>query len=195
MKRVMDIGASALLLVILAFPLLAIALLILAKDGSPAVFKQQRIGRHGRPFSILKFRTMKVSAPEKQAVTSGDTDPRITPLGMHLRRHRLDELPQLFNVFKGDMSFVGPRPEVPEYVDLESPLWQKALSVRPGITGPDALAFRDEGKALSQAKNADAHYRAHILPSKLAMQAEYAEQRSLAGDLMVLFRTLGVFRG
>ena len=195
MKRVMDIGASALLLLILAFPLLAIALLIIVKDGSPAVFKQQRIGRQGRPFSILKFRTMKVSAPGEQAVTSGDADPRITPLGMHLRRHRMDELPQLFNVFKGDMSFVGPRPEVPEYVNLGSPLWQKALSVRPGITGPDALAFRDEGKALSQAKNADAHYREHILPSKLAMQAEYAEQRSLAGDLMVLFRTLGVFRG
>ena len=195
MKRVMDIGVSALLLVILAFPLLAIALLILAKDGSPAVFKQQRIGHQGRPFSILKFRTMRVSAAGDQAVTSGDTDSRITPLGMHLRRHRLDELPQLFNVLQGDMSFVGPRPEVPEYVDLESHLWQKALSVRPGITGPDALAFRDEGKALSQAKNADAHYREHILPSKLAMQAEYAEQRSLAGDLMVLFRTLGVFRG
>ena len=195
MKRVMDIGVSALLLVILAFPLLAIALLILAKDGSPAVFKQQRIGHQGRPFCILKFRTMRVSAAGDQAVTSGDTDSRITPLGMHLRRHRLDELPQLFNVLQGDMSFVGPRPEVPEYVDLESPLWQTALSVRPGITGPDALAFRDEGKALSQAENADTHYREHILPSKLAMQAKYAEQRSLAGDLMVLFRTLGVFRG
>ena len=195
MKRAFDLLVSFALLVLLALPLCAIGLVILLKEGRPVLFRQTRIGRHGTPFSILKFRTMQVATAPTAAVTSGDRDPRITPTGQWLRRRRLDEFPQLLNVLLGHMSLVGPRPEVPEYVDLEDPRWRKVLSVRPGITGPDSLAFSDEGRHLAAAADADAAYREVILPQKLKIQSDYADQRSLLGDLRLLFRTLGALRG
>ena len=195
MKRALDLLVSIALLVLLALPLCAIGLVILLKQGRPILFRQTRVGRHGTPFSILKFRTMQVASRLTAAVTSGEDDPRITPTGRWLRRHRLDEFPQLLNVLLGHMSLVGPRPEVPNYVDLDDPLWRNALSVRPGITGPDSLAFRDEGQYLSEAADADAAYRDVILPKKLQIQSDYADQRSLLGDLRILFRTFGALRG
>jgi len=195
MKRAFDLLVSFALLVLLALPLCAIGIVILLKEGRPVFFRQTRIGQHGVPFSILKFRTMRVTTEPTAVITSGERDSRITPTGQWLRRHRLDEFPQLLNVLLGHMSLVGPRPEVPDYVEIEDPLWQKVLSVRPGITGPDSLAFRDEGQHLAAAADADAVYREVILPQKLKIQSDYADQRSLLGDLRLLFRTLGAMRG
>jgi lipopolysaccharide/colanic/teichoic acid biosynthesis glycosyltransferase len=195
MKRLMDILASATLLVLLCPIMVGLALWIRWKDGAPVLFRQERIGRNGVPFDILKFRTMRLQQAGDLAVTSGDGDERITSTGKRMRSRRMDEFPQLWNVLKGDMSFVGPRPEVPSYVDVQSETWKSVLSVRPGITGPDALAFRNEGELLSQVPDADQHYRDTLLPQKLAIQVDYVANRTLASDLAILFRTLGVLRG
>lgn len=195
MKRLMDILASATLLVLLCPIMVGLALWIRWKDGAPVLFRQERIGRNGLPFDILKFRTMRLQQSGDLEVTSGDGDERITSTGKRMRSRRLDEFPQLWNVLKGDMSFVGPRPEVASYVDAQSEAWKSVLSVRPGITGPDALAFRNEGELLSQVPDADEHYRDTLLPQKLAIQVDYVANRTLAGDLSILFRTLGVLRG
>ena len=195
MKRLMDILASATLLVLLCPIMVGLALWIRWKDGAPVLFRQERIGRNGVPFDILKFRTMRLQQAGDLAVTSGDGDERITSTGKRMRSRRMDEFPQLWNVLKGDMSFVGPRPEVPSYVDVQSETWKSVLSVRPGITGPDALAFRNEGELLSQVPDADQHYRDTLLPQKLAIQVDYVANRTLASDLAILFLTLGVLRG
>lgn len=195
MKRLFDLLASGALLVVLGLPMVVCAGLLVARQGSPVLFRQHRIGRHGHPFTILKFRTMRNGPVPGGAVTSGEVDVRITPLGAILRRYRIDEWPQLFNVIRGEMSLVGPRPEVPEFVDLEDPMWRQVLSVRPGLTGPDALAFRNEGQRLQHAEDAERTYRDEILPEKLRIQAQYARERHFLGDLKVLFRTLGALRG
>ena len=195
MKRLMDILASATLLVLLCPIMVGLALWIRWKDGAPVLFRQERIGRNGVPFDILKFRTMRLQQAGDLAVTSGDGDERITSTGKRMRSRRMDEFPQLWNVLKGDMSFVGPRPEVPSYVDVQSETWKSVLSARPGITGPDALAFRNEGELPSQVPDADQHYRDTLLPQKLAIQVDYVANRTLASDLAILFRTLGVLRG
>ena len=142
MKRALDILGSATLLLLLGPAMLGVAIYIRWKEGAPVLFRQTRTGWHGQPFDILKFRTMREEQRGDLSVTSGAGDARITSTGHHLRSRRLDEFPQLWNVLKGDMSFVGPRPEVAEYVNLQDKTWGRILSVRPGITGPDALAFR-----------------------------------------------------
>ncbi len=195
MKRAFDVLLAIVLLWILALPMLFVALAMRTTQGRGILFRQQRMGRHGVPFDILKFRTMRPPRPGDGRITQGESDARISPFGAILRRYRIDEWPQLWNVLRGDMSMVGPRPEVPEYVDMHHANWQAALSVRPGITGPDALAFKDEGERLANAKDADSCYRDEILPEKLAMQARYAQERTLAGDIRLLFRTLGALRG
>ena len=195
MKRLGDLFVAGILLVLLGLPLLGLGLVLLLSQGRPVLFRQSRIGLNGLPFDILKFRTMRSPQPGEAEVTSGDADVRITPIGAALRRRRIDELPQLWNVVRGDMSLVGPRPEVPRFVDLNDPIWQAALSVRPGITGPDALAFRNEGEALAHSADAESHYREVLLPAKLQIQAQYAAERNVLGDLWILFRTLGVLRG
>ena len=195
MKRFADILSSSLLLVTLGVPMLVVALAIRWQDGAPILFRQQRMGRHGQPFTILKFRTMRTPRPGDAEVSSGGTDQRITPIGHALRRHRIDEWPQLWNVLLGDMSMVGPRPEVPRFVNLQDPQWKAVLQVRPGITGPDALAFKDEGDLLSRSDDPEGTYRKDILPDKLKMQEEYARNRNLMGDFVLLFRTLGALRG
>ncbi len=183
------------LLLLLGIPLLTVALLLRVRQGKPVLFRQERVGLRGQPFDILKFRTMRPAQTGDAQVTSGEEDDRITAIGAILRRHRLDEFPQLWNVLRGDMSLVGPRPEVPRYVDHSQDIWQTVLSVRPGITGPDALQFRNEGADLAQSKDPEAHYRDVILPAKLQVQADYAQHRSLVGDVRILFRTLGALRG
>ncbi len=195
MKRTFDLLISGLLLAVLALPMATISLVLLATQGGTVLFRQKRMGRSGVPFDILKFRTMRPARSGDAPVTAGAEDPRITGIGRTLRRHRMDEWPQLFNVLLGDMSLVGPRPEVPAFVDLGSPVWREVLSIRPGITGPDALAFKDEGTLLAGASDPEQHYRQEILPAKLAIQQEYVRHRSFAGDLSVLFRTLGALRG
>lgn len=195
MKRIADILSSSLLLVALGVPMLVVALAIRCREGAPILFRQQRMGRHGHPFTILKFRTMRTPRPGDAEVSSGGTDQRITPIGHALRRHRIDEWPQLWNVLLGDMSMVGPRPEVPRFVNLQDPQWKVVLQVRPGITGPDALAFKDEGDLLSRSDDPESTYREDILPAKLKMQEGYARNRTLMGDFVLLFRTLGALRG
>ena len=195
MKRFADILSSSLLLVALGVPMLVVALAIRCREGAPILFRQQRMGRHGQPFTILKFRTMRPPRPGDAEVSSGDADQRITRIGQTLRRHRMDEWPQLWNVLRGDMSMVGPRPEVPRFVDLQDAQWKVVLQVRPGITGPDALAFKDEGDLLSRSDDPESTYREDILPAKLKMQEGYARNRTLMGDFVLLFRTLGALRG
>jgi lipopolysaccharide/colanic/teichoic acid biosynthesis glycosyltransferase len=151
------------------------------------------VGRFGQPFLIHKFRTMVADAPQRGLAITVGADPRITKCGAWLRRTRLDELPQLIDVLRGDMSLVGPRPEVPRYVQHYPPgLRERALAVRPGITDPSSLAFIDEAELLAQAADPERDYVELILPRKLQAAADYAERASLRTDLLVIARTLRV---
>jgi lipopolysaccharide/colanic/teichoic acid biosynthesis glycosyltransferase len=167
-----------------------ILLLAAATFPRPVLFRQQRIGLNGRPFTLLKLRTMRVAPEGSQLTASGDA--RITPVGRWLRRFKLDEIPQLWNVIRGDMSLVGPRPEVPRYVD-DSPLWRQVLSARPGLTDPVTLRLRDEEALLASVaaggEDPESFYRDRLLPWKLRGYADYLERRSWATDLGVLGAT------
>jgi lipopolysaccharide/colanic/teichoic acid biosynthesis glycosyltransferase len=169
--------------------LLGIALWIRLDSPGPALFRQERVGRHGKPFRIHKFRTMRTDAPGLPLTVGQDA--RITRAGHWLRSRRLDELPQLIDVLKGDMSLVGPRPEVPRYVQHYPPALREAvLSVRPGITDPASLAHLDESALLAQAADPERAYVEQVLPVKLAQQVAYAGSATLASDLRILLRTL-----
>ena len=188
-KRALDLALAATGLVTTAPALVLIALLIRRSSAGPVIFRQERVGRYGRPFRIHKFRTLRVDAPGPLVTASSDR--RVTPLGGVLRRTKLDELPQLWDVLRGEMSLVGPRPEVPTYAAL----WPAAeretiLSVRPGITDPVSLMFRNEAEELSLAADPDQHYRTALLPRKAQLYAEYVQTRSLAGDVAILLRTV-----
>jgi lipopolysaccharide/colanic/teichoic acid biosynthesis glycosyltransferase len=190
-KRLFDIAVAAAALVLLLPFLLALALWIRLDSPGPVFYRQERVGRHGVPFRIHKFRTMKAGATGLP-LTVGD-DPRITRAGAWLRRTRLDELPQLIDVLAGSMSLVGPRPEVPRYVAHYPPaLRERALSVRPGLTDPATLAFIDEAALLSNAADPERAYIEVILPAKLQRAADYADSASLATDVALLWRTLRV---
>ena len=189
LKRAFDVASSAVGLVVLSPVFLVVAALIKAKDRGPVFFRQERVGLHGRTFRIHKFRTMRV-ANAGVLITSADDD-RITPVGAFMRRTKLDELPQLIDVLRGDMSVVGPRPEVPRYVAM----WgddarAEILSVRPGISDPAAIAFRNEQDVLAAADDPERHYVEVILPQKVAMYLDYVRTRSFVGDLRVIFGTL-----
>jgi lipopolysaccharide/colanic/teichoic acid biosynthesis glycosyltransferase len=191
LKRAFDIAGAALALLALAPLMLAVALLIKLDTPGPALFRQVRVGRHGRPFRIFKFRTMTAQQPSgaPEITLAGDT--RITRTGAWLRRTRLDELPQLIDVLRGTMSLVGPRPEVPRFLAHYPPnLRARVLAVRPGITDPASLDFIDEAALLAAAADPEREYIERILPVKLARAAAYAERASLATDLVVLWRTL-----
>jgi lipopolysaccharide/colanic/teichoic acid biosynthesis glycosyltransferase len=190
-KRLFDLAGSALALLLLA-PLLAlIALRVKLDSPGPVFFRQERVGRGGQPFRIHKFRTMVADAPQRGPALTVGADPRITASGAWLRRTRLDELPQLIDVLQGHMSLVGPRPEVPRYVQHYPPgLRERALAVRPGITDPSSLAHLDEGELLAAAADPEREYIERILPRKLQAAADYAERASLWTDLRVIARTL-----
>jgi FlaA1/EpsC-like NDP-sugar epimerase/lipopolysaccharide/colanic/teichoic acid biosynthesis glycosyltransferase len=189
LPRAVELGIAAGLLLITA-PILALAALaIVLTSRGPALFRQERMGRGGRRFLLLKLRTMRVAPPGLQ-VTAKD-DPRTTPLGRFLRRAKLDELPQLWNVLRGDMSLVGPRPEVPRYVDLANPIWQQVLSVRPGVTDPSTLRLFDEEEVLARVKgDRDKYYREKLLPLKLQECLSYLEHRSWRSDISTLLQTI-----
>ena len=176
---------------VLAAPLLAVAAVaIAATSGMPVFFRQLRVGRYGRGFTLIKLRTMRPSGGGPK-VTAGN-DPRITAVGRFLRRTKLDELPELWNVLRGDMSFVGPRPEVADYVHSDSPLWREVLSVRPGLTDPVTLRLRHEEALLeSVAGDRETYYRETLQPQKLAGYVEYLRRRSWTSDLGVLVATAG----
>ncbi len=188
-KRAFDLLVAAGALLLLAPLLAAIALWIRLDSPGPVFFRQQRIGRHGVPFSIHKFRTMVHGAPGLPLTVGAD--PRITRAGRWLRRTRLDELPQFIDVLQGTMSLVGPRPEVPRYVARYPPaLRDRVLAVRPGITDPSSLDFLDEAARLATAADPEREYVERILPAKLQRAAAYAQRASLRTDIAVLWRTL-----
>lgn len=167
-----------------------IALLVWVTSGRPVLFRQLRVGRGGRDFWMLKFRTMTVrSGSEKGAFDAGSTS-RVTPLGRILRRTKLDELPQLWNVVRGDMSLVGPRPEVRRWVEVYPHRWGRVLSVRPGITDPASVRFRNEEEILAASADPIRAYQETILPAKLDAYEAYVEKRSFRGDLRILAQTV-----
>jgi lipopolysaccharide/colanic/teichoic acid biosynthesis glycosyltransferase len=188
-KRVFDLVLSLTGLVLLSPLLLAIAAWVKLDSRGPVFFRQERIGRHGVPFRIHKFRTM-VHGGQGAQITVG-ADRRITRAGAFLRRAKLDELPQLIDVLKGDMSLVGPRPEVPRYVAMyPAAMRDKVLSVRPGITDIASLEYRDEGERLARAADPEHEYVHVVMPAKLQLAARYVDQASLAFDLRLILRTL-----
>lgn len=193
-KRIFDIVASGIGLLLLLPLLLVVAVWIKLDSRGPALFRQTRIGRFGVPFTIHKFRTMRVEPG--LAITVG-ADPRITRVGRLLRASKLDELPQLWDVLRGAMSLVGPRPELPRYVEFyPAEMRERVLSVRPGVTDPASLAFSHEAELLAAAADPEREYREVILPAKLRLSADYAASASLATDVGLILRTLGrVLRG
>ncbi len=190
-KRLFDLFLAALGLLLLAPVLLAVALWVVWDSPGPAFFRQQRVGRAGRLFRIVKFRTMHPRAETAGPPLTVGADGRITRAGHWLRRTKIDELPQLFNVLLGHMSLVGPRPEVPRYVALyPDDLRTLVLSVRPGITDRASIEFRDESTLLGQSSDPERTYVEQILPIKLRYGADYARSHTLRGDLAIILRTL-----
>jgi lipopolysaccharide/colanic/teichoic acid biosynthesis glycosyltransferase len=192
MKRLFDLIALALGLALLSPLLLAIAWAIHRQDGGPVFYRGLRVGLNGTDFRIFKFRTMVVDAERLGGPSTPDDDPRITPLGAWLRKYKLDELPQLLNVFIGDMSLVGPRPEVRRYTDLFTPEERAILGVRPGITDWASIWNPDEGSILAGAPDPEAAYLQLIRPTKVKLQLKYVREQSLSTDLGILRDTLVV---
>jgi lipopolysaccharide/colanic/teichoic acid biosynthesis glycosyltransferase len=193
LRRTMDVAAAAAGIAILSPLMLAIALAIKLQDGGPALYLASRVGKDGKPFRLYKFRTMVVDAPKQGPGITRAGDPRITPIGRHLRRTKLDELPQLVNVLCGDMSLVGPRPEDPRYVAMYTPQEREVLRARPGITGPASLAYRHEEAMLSDG-DWETRYMDEVLPSKLALDREYLSRRTVWSDLRMVLRTVAAIR-
>lgn len=172
-----------------ALPVLAVAAACLAiESGFPVLFRQVRLGRGGKPFTLLKLRSMRAGAKGPD-ITAGE-DPRITRVGAFLRKYKIDELPQLWNVLKGDMQLIGARPEVPSMVDHGDPLWQAVLSEKPGLSDVATLVYRSEQELLAQFTDPDRAYREEILPQKLRLSAAYMSRRSLAADCRLLMLTV-----
>jgi len=196
-SRILDLSVSLAGLVLgLPFWLL-IALAIKLSSPGPVLFRQDRVGRNGQLFQILKFRTMRTDPSAASCLlTVGERDPRVTRLGALLRRCKLDEVPQLINVLRGEMSLVGPRPEVPCYVRLDDELQREVLSVRPGLTDPASIVFRNESELLSKADDPERYYREKILPRKLALSRAYLRRRNPRTDMGLIAKTLqkAVFR-
>ena len=189
-KRAVDLIGALLGLLVLSPLLVVIAVLVKREDHGPVLYRGVRIGRYGRPFRMCKFRTMVVNAEGLGGSSTADDDPRITPIGGALRRYKLDELPQLFNVVTGDMSLVGPRPEVEAYVRMFSPEERRILDVRPGITDWATLSNPDEGAVLRGRVDPERAYLEEIRPQKVRLQLEYVSRQSLAVDLGILGATL-----
>lgn len=189
-KRILDLVLSS-GGIVLGWPLLGlVALAILAEDGCPIVFRQVRVGRKGRLFKILKFRTMTVRAEEEGRLVTVGADSRITRIGAWLRKFKLDELPQLFNVLSGDMSFVGPRPEVPKYVARYDERQRQVLEMRPGITDVASIEFRNESEYLARFQDPEDAYIREVMPRKIEMNLEYASKATPLSDLGVILWTL-----
>lgn len=188
-KRLFDVVAAVAGLLVLS-PLFAlVALAIKLTSRGPVFFRQERVGRDFQPFRIYKFRTMVVDAPRLGGQITAGRDPRITSIGHLLRKTKLDELPQLLNVLSGEMSLVGPRPEVPKYVEMFRPQFAEVLSVRPGITDLASVKYRDENEILGRADDPEAAYVNQVLPDKLALATEYVRRASFWFDVRLIFAT------
>lgn len=188
-KRGFDILISTLGIVLLAPVFVTIALLVRIDSPGPAFFRQERIGRHFRPFKILKFRTMMRAKSDDLRLTVGE-DSRITAVGRWLRRSKLDELPQLFNVVAGDMSLVGPRPEIPRYVEMFRKDYEELLTVRPGITDTASIVYRDEAAILGRNHDAEQVYVTMILPEKIRLAKNDLRRSSVLADIFIIVKTL-----
>lgn len=190
MKRLFDIIASGLGLIVLS-PLFAVlAVWIKCDSKGPVFYRQVRVGRNNRDFRIYKFRSMRPDSDKLGLITVGGRDPRVTRSGYYIRKYKLDEFPQLINVFIGDMSLVGPRPEVRKYVDMYTPEQMRVLSVRPGITSLASLRYRNENELLAQAEDPDRCYVEKVMPDKLAIDLEYVPKANLLTDIRLIFATI-----
>jgi len=190
LKRIFDFTVSLVFLILLSPFFILIMAGIIIFDSRPVLFRQMRVGVNGSDFLLNKFRTMRVMRGATSGTfDAGDTS-RITRIGAFLRKTKLDELPQLWNVFKGDMSLVGPRPEVRKWVDAYPERWANVLTVKPGITDPASIYYRNEEKLLAQADDPVACYRDQILPHKLDLYEEYVRTRTFWGDIALIFKTI-----
>ena len=190
LKRGMDIAVSGAALFVLWPILLLVALAIKIDDPGPVFYRQVRVGRGGRPFRIYKFRTMVVDAEKKGLSITVGKDSRITRMGAFLRKTKLDELAQLLNVFTGEMSFVGPRPEVPKYVNMYTPYQRQVLLVRPGITDYASIAYRNENDMLEGAEDPERMYIDVIMPDKIELNMKYLREISPVADIRLIFSTI-----
>lgn len=190
MTRIFDIVISFFGLVVLSPVLIIVALIIVIDDPGPVFYRQLRVGRYGRDFRIFKFRSMRVNADKAGLITVGDRDPRVTRAGYYIRKYKIDELPQLLNVLIGDMSLVGPRPEVRRYVDLYTDEQRRVLSVRPGITDYASIEYVDENRLLAASDDPDSTYIHEIMPAKIALNMRYINHPTLGEYLRILFLTI-----
>ena len=192
MKRLFDIVASGLGLLFLSPFLILIAIWIKLDSTGPIFYRQVRVGQHNKDFRIFKFRSMRMGADKGSLVTIGGRDPRVTSSGYYIRKFKIDELPQLINVFLGDMSLVGPRPEVRHYVNYWTPEQMRALDVRPGITDPASIRFRNENELLEKAEDPEKYYIEVIMQEKLKLYLEYVDNASFWYDIKLIFQTFWV---
>jgi lipopolysaccharide/colanic/teichoic acid biosynthesis glycosyltransferase len=194
-KRAFDILVSAVALLVLSPVLVILGLMVALSSPGGAFFRQVRVGRAGKEFRLFKFRTMRPGSEALGQITVGGRDPRITGIGYFLRKSKMDELPQLINVLFGDMSLVGPRPEVPRYVALYSAEQRMVLNVRPGITSAASIAYMDENEILGRSADPHRAYVEEVMPAKLALDLDYVKDRSFFRDLSIILRTFtGLFR-
>lgn len=192
MKRLFDIFFSSIGIIFLLPFFIIISILILLDSKGGIIYKQERVGKGDVIFKVLKFRTMRPDSFSKGALTVGSRDPRITNVGYYLRKYKLDELPQLFNVLFGEMSFVGPRPEVKKYTDLYTPEQKKVLSVRPGITDYASIKFRNENDLLASSDDPEKLYIEEIMPEKLKLNLEYINDNHILKDIKIILDTFCV---
>lgn len=192
MKRIFDIFASGVGLLVLSPLFFILAIWIKLDSKGPVFYRQVRVGKDNKDFRIFKFRSMRVGSDKGSLVTIGGRDPRVTRSGYYIRKFKLDELPQLINVFVGDMSLVGPRPEVRHYVDYWTEEQMHVLDVRPGITDPASIKFRNENELMEQAENPENYYINVIMQEKLKLYLEYVNHHSFWGDIKLIFQTFAV---
>lgn len=190
MKRLFDIISSGCGLIVLSPIFIVIAIWVKLDSKGPVFYRQIRVGKDNKDFRLFKFRSMKIGADRQGLITVGGRDPRVTRSGYYIRKYKLDELPQLINVFIGDMSVVGPRPEVRKYVDLYTPGQMRVLSVRPGITDLASIRYRNENELLETVDDPETYYREVIMQDKLKINLEYVDNRSFWGDIKLIFATL-----
>lgn len=190
LKRTFDIVASGIGLILLSPLFLIVAIWIKLDSKGPVFYRQTRVGQYNKDFRIFKFRTMRTGSDKGSQVTIGDRDPRVTRAGYWIRKFKIDELPQLINVFVGEMSLVGPRPEVRHYVDYWTPEQMHVLDVKPGITDAASIKFRNESEFLKKADDPEKHYIEVIMPMKLKLYLEYVNHHSFKGDIRLIFETI-----
>lgn len=190
-KRIFDIISSLIGLILFSPFLIVIAILIIIDSKGGVFFTQQRVGKNNIDFGLYKFRTMKVNSEKQGQLTISNTDSRITKIGTFLRKYKLDEIPQLVNILKGDMSVVGPRPEVRKYVNMYNEEQLKVLSVKPGLTDLASLKYINENELLGKSTNPEQTYINEIMPEKLALNMEYIKRNNVWIDIQLIFKTIG----